>query len=571
MTSTAEDDVLAEQQLQASLRRVAEQSVHSLLTENCEESIPALSNPGRHIECRPTQISLPRTPLSPKLAVYCSPKLFGRTTSLEGASNFQSATGNQSGIDFSPLKKDDAEDNVRDFRERNAPMSPHHAPAIEYETHPKALSGEMGVKWETRQHSDQDINMEDVSSSSPKLAQIRVETALTTANALPNVCIGKPSSTLTNPWSMFASPTNLNSFPKHTLSSDFRFGNRSLSTMATSQGGAEKIDGFKACPSWLNEDVAQSQRIGLLKLPHNRVESLTVHETTNDSSRGPQKPSTSSFEAASGIISSAKEGDLNVNDDKQNGFGGLHSRRMTLISGQDKSLEIKRLFKSQRETTGMKWKPIGTARETIPSPRDSELIVHEDKQNNFFGGLHPSRMTLISEQEAPPPKKMLLQSNWEATGSSLVQLSPLQDTVKVQKELKNNEHMQRSGAIICSSKRLFTGEHPKDETQLTIKGIESLKKRYNYLDPTFPLGKVWSFVLREIAAILRTPFAYEYSPHTPEQKGYAIQLKTDFKVFRLRGPFCKKLGKEMITKKAVLYVIGGLFFFKQAAPALNGE
>jgi len=593
MTSAAEDDVHAEQQIQASLRRVvADQAAPSLPSETCEEQTPALSNPEHHIECRATHISLPtlpRTTLSPKLSVHCSSEAFKQSTALEHADGFLSATGDQSGIDFGPLQKDDVGDNVRDFCEENIPVSPHHPLTFEQDKHPKALSGVSVMESEARQYSDQDIIMEDVSSSSPNLPWIKAEMAWTSTPALP-----KPSSTVTNPWSIFASPTNLNAFPLPASSFDFRFGNQSSSTVTSSQAEAEKLNGFPACPSLFNKDVAQCQRTGMLKLPGNGVESLTVHRSAYDTSRYAQQPSTGSSEVADEKISSSEDRDLNAHDDKKNGFvNDIRPDRLAMISGQDKSVQIKMLSESQREC-GMKWKPSGTATEAIPPPsppRERDLIVHSDKQNDFFGGLHPSRMTLISEREPSLPQEMFLHSKWKPTGSNLVQRRPVQDMVKIPKGPRSNpvqwspvqdivkipkgpqykEHIQKIETSICSSKSLSTKDSLKAETQFAIEAIASLKKRYAPLDQSFPLGKEWFFALQEIAAIFRTTTQYDYTPHIPGQEGYTVQLKTDFKVFRLREHWSKKQGKEMITKKAVLYVIDGPFFFKQATSALNGR
>jgi hypothetical protein len=566
MTFAAEDDVQAEQQIHASFRRVADQAAPSLESKTREEQTPALSDPVRQIECGATHISVPRTSLSPKLPVYCSTKSLEQTTALKLKDDFLSTTGNQSGIDFGPVPEKEADDNVGDFSERNNLISPHHPLTVKQETRPEASSGVSIEEWETRQHTDQDINMEDVSSSSPKLPWIKAEIAWTSTPVLP-----KESSIVTNPWPMFASPAILNRFPKPTSSSDFPFGNQSSSSMTTSQRTAEKFGGFQACPTWFNGDVAQCQRSGILKLPGNRVEPLAVHESADDTSRFLQKLNTSSSEVAGETISCPDERDLNAHDDKRNGFvNDFRPRRLAMIPGQDKSPQMKWLSESQHETR-MIPKPKATVREANTPSRERGLIVHGDKQNDFFGGLHPSRMTLISEREPSPSEQMLSQSTWKPTGANLIQRGLVQDIVEIPKGPKNKEHVQKIETGICSSKRSSTKYWSKDETQFVIEGIESLKKRHTLLDQSFPLGKPWFFALQEIAAILRTPFVYDYSPHISDRNGHTIQLKTDFKVFRLREPLSKKQGKELITKKAVLYVIGGPFFFKQATPALNGR
>jgi hypothetical protein len=640
MTSAVEDDFQAEQQIHASLRRVVDQAVPSIRLESCEDQPPALSKPGLQIEglqieSRPTHTSPLKTPLSPMLPVYCSLKPPQQTIALRLMDDILSATGNQSGLDFSPVQENNADDSVRNFGENNILVSPHHPMPIGQDTQPKEeRSGVSVVEWEAEQYSDPDISMKDASSSSPTLPWIKAETAWASTLALP-----KASSQVTNPWSIFASPTNLNGLKKSALSSDFCFGDLTSSTVATSQREAEKVGGFQACPNWLNKDVAPCQRSSMLELPPNGVRSFAVHESSDFTSRFLQIPSTSTFEGAGETASSREEGKINAHDDKQNGFtndiqpdrlastfgrskslqmrrlpesqcetakrlkpsgtmkgavylprerglvahgekqngftNDLHPGQLAMASGQDKSLQMKRLSESQCET-GMKLKPSGTAREAIPLPRKLDLVVRDDKQNDFFGGLHPSRMTLISEREPSPPKKMLSQSKWKPTGANLVQCGPVQgssvqDIVQVPKESKLKEHIQKIETSICSSKKSSTNVDSMDGTQFAIEGIASLKKRYVFLDQSFPLCKAWFFALQEIAAILRTTLQYEYSPHTSDQQGYKIQLKTNFKVFRLRNYLSKKQGKEMITKKAVLYVIDGPFFFKQATPALNGR
>lgn len=505
MASAEEDDVQAEQQIQASLQRVAEDSVQSLPSEHSEEQTRSLSNAEGHIECGSAHVSLSKGHLSPRLAVCRSPKFRERTTCFQRADVFQPATGNQGSIKFGPLQEDDG-DGFRGLCERNAHMSPSYPPGIENETCPKALSGPMGSRWETRQHSDQDVNMEGLGSSAPKMSRITTEAALAPAVALPNAFTGTASSTATNPWSTFASSTEFHSFTTHTLSSAFPFGDRLSSTATTSPEGAEKVDGFKPCPSLFSEDVAQGQGSGRLKLQRNGRDALAVDESLTDSSRELQNSSTDSFE---------------------------------------------------------------TTKEATFPPRERDLNV-QDKQNSFFDGLQPSRMTLISGRKSPTPMKMLSGSQrkmtmmkWKPSASNIVQSSTPQDIVKVQKEKKSNERTHGSEAKSSSAR-----ECPKVETQSAVEGIESLKKRYAYLDPALASSKEWSFAWQEIAAILRTPFSYH---HIPWQKGYAMQLKTDFKVFRFHGPFSRKEGKEVITKKAVLYVLDGPFFFRQAAPALQSR
>lgn len=76
------------------------------------------------------------------------------------------------------------------------------------------------------------------------------------------------------------------------------------------------------------------------------------------------------------------------------------------------------------------------------------------------------------------------------------------------------------------------------------------------------------FAWQEIIAILRTSAHYYCFPL---QQGISVELHTNFKIFRFRGPFIDEAtSKDFITKKAVLHVIDGPFFFREAAPALKG-
>lgn len=101
-----------------------------------------------------------------------------------------------------------------------------------------------------------------------------------------------------------------------------------------------------------------------------------------------------------------------------------------------------------------------------------------------------------------------------------------------------------------------------------IEGIESLRKRYKHLNPDLPPGQEWMFAWQEIIAVLRTPAHYKCFP---VQGGFSVNLYTNFKIFRFQGPFADNpTSKDFITKKAVLHVIDGPFFFEDAEPALKG-
>jgi hypothetical protein len=205
-----------------------------------------------------------------------------------------------------------------------------------------------------------------------------------------------------------------------------------------------------------------------------------------------------------------------------------------------------------------------TANEGILADGEEDFNSCGDKDKGSVKGPHPRGLSMISDREAPALAEVL---------------SPPQSGAKA---ILSRTHEPFDKPQQKQNRKLDAGSNPQEypiTSSVTIEsfstntirsafeGIESLKKRYSHLSRAVPPGKEWLFAWQEITAIFRTSVSYAYFPW---KKGFSIQLRTAFKEFRLQGPFPKTAGKDAITKKAVLYVFDGPYFFKKAAPALNG-
>lgn len=385
--------------------------------------------------------------------------------------------------------------------------------------------------------SDQGVSMRSASSPPSDVGQTAEGTATTPAVPSSNTFGGTTSSTFMNPWSKFATAAGGSGFARHIVRAVLRGGNASSTTATGMEQELDEASKKYSAPSLLNEHVAQSRRA---------INITQLHDYEN----------------------------------KLVAAGATEITRRLSIDLSDES------FRRTSEVT--------------PTDRGAKLSGADDKQNEFFNGIHPSRLTMISNRNASMPadiKSHLRGGNKESIRTSKPTTSKPPNTSQIGKTQKKRGKSQKRNARkraakclgknpACNSKAKkhglnVEGTVPGDfnprrglknlsqvDVQFAIEGIESIKKRYPHLNPVLAQNKEWFFAWQEIAAVLRTHFSYEYIPW---QSGFATQLNTEFKVFRLRGPFKDKTeGKYIATKRAVLHVIDGPYFFKQAAPALAG-
>ena len=183
----------------------------------------------------------------------------------------------------------------------------------------------------------------------------------------------------------------------------------------------------------------------------------------------------------------------------------------------------------------------------VKAPKNKEQEIRDEEQENK------------KKQQSRRKKKQMA----KAVGKRRASNSPLYD-FKAKRTKLDDQH------TVASSTNLQRTFENLDSvgTPFAIEGIEGLVKRYKHLDSDLPPGKEWFYAWQEITAILRTPSHYKY---IALRTGFSMELHTNFKVFRLQGPFANKsTGKHVITKKAVLHVIDDPFFFEKAIPALEG-
>ncbi|ERF70832.1 hypothetical protein EPUS_02354 [Endocarpon pusillum Z07020] len=504
----SDDDAQAEHQIQASLQRATEEVIGLLH--------PAKhGNAGNGAERGTDTVTLDALPSEVQASV-AAPAFFSLKHSEQNgrfrhADLSQSATRIQNGVHFNVTLEEDGSR----LRELNGEVT-HISSSISTinggGTNLQASSGLENDRFGTNQLSsscDENPSAKDCSNSLHRQSHTVDETTADLQGASPNSPNRTTSSTVPNPWSVFAH-SDLDSFTKRTLSSVFSFGSRPSNKARTGAEEVEKHDDLKCCPILEMESTTQDQRCDRSELQTGDEDQIEVDETSHNVSREVQDASADSFV---------------------------------------------------------------TAREAPTPDREERVDAARDQSNSFFGGLHPSRMILVSNREAPPQTGLPPEScsdmaviTWKATGANTMPLSTQQEPSQIQKPKKKTTQITSNIARTSQSEGSSTRDCPKVEIRFLVEGIESVKKRYAYLNSTTIDSKEWSFAWQEITAIFRTPFSYHYDSW---QEGVSVQLKTDFKMFRFWGTFTKARAKEFITKKAVLYVIDSPFFFKQAVPALQ--
>lgn len=505
----SDHDAQAEHQIQASLQRATEDII-SLLPPAKHGTA---GNGAEHGTDTVTLDALPSEVRSSVAAPACfSLKHSEPNGRFRHADLSQSATRIQNSVHFIVTQEEDGS-RLRELNEATH-MSSFSSTINDGATNLKASSGLENDRFGTNQSSsscDEHPSTKDCSNSLHSQSHTVKEATVESQVASQNSPTRTPSSAVPNPWSAFAN-SDLDSFTKRTLSSVFSFGSRPSNKARTGAEEVQKNDDLECCPILEMETTKQGRRCDRSELQNGDEDQIEVDETSQNVSREVQNASADSFV---------------------------------------------------------------TAREAPTPNREERVDADGDQPNAFFGGLHPSRMILISNREAPaqtelPPKSRsdMAVITWKATGANTMPLSTQQEASQLQKAKKKTKQITSNNARTSQSEGLSTKDSPKVEIGFLVEGIESLKKRYAYLNSTATDSKEWSFAWQEIAAIFRTPFSYHYIPW---QKGFSVQLMTDFKMFRFWGPFTKARAKEVITKKAVLYVTDGPFLFKQAVPALQSK
>ena len=506
----SDDDAQAEHQIQASLRRAT-------------EDVISLLHPEKHGHARngaergADTVSLDALPSEVQSSVAAPASFSLRHSEQNGrfghANLSPSATRAQNDVHLNVNQEEDGS-RLRELNEGATHMSSFSSTINTGGTNLQASSGVENYRFGTSQHSsssDENLSTKDCSNSLHKQSRTVHKATVDSQVASQNSPARTTSSTVPNPWSAFAN-SDLDSFTKRTLASVFSFGSRPSNKARTGAEEVEENDDLRCCPLLEVGTTKQSQRCDRSELRNGDEDKVEVDETSHNVSRKVQDASADSFV---------------------------------------------------------------TAREAPTPDREERVDADGDNPNAFFGGLHPSRLIQISNRKATPPTEMPPESRsdmavvtWKATGANTMPLSTQQEVGQIQKAKKKTKPITSNNVRTNQSESSSTRDCPKVEIRFWVEGIESLKKRYAYLNSTGIDSKEWSFAWQEITAILRTPFSYH---HIPWQKEVSVQLKTDFKVFRFWGTFTKARGKEVITKKAVLYVIDGPFFFKQAAPALQSK
>ncbi|KAF7504005.1 hypothetical protein GJ744_002933 [Endocarpon pusillum] len=503
-----DDDAQAEHQLQASLQRATEDIISLLHPEKD-------GNAGNGADCGTATVTLDALPLEVQSSVAAPASFSHKHSEQNGrfrhADLSQSATRIPTGVHFNVTQEEDGS-RLRELNGEATRMSSSSSTINGGGTNLQASSGLENDLFGTNQSSsscDENPSAKDCSNSLHSQSHTVNEATVDLQVASQKSPTRTTSSTVPNPWSAFAD-SDLDRFTKRTLSSVFSFGSRPSKQARTGAEEVEKNDDLKCCPILEMETTEQGQRCDRSELQKGDEDQIEVDETSHDGCREVQDASADSFV---------------------------------------------------------------TAREGPAPDREERVDADTDQPNAFFGGLHPSRMILVSNREAPPPTELpaesrsdMAVSTWKATGANTMPLSTQQESAQIQKAKKQTKQITSNNARSSQSEGSFTRDCPKVEIRFLVEGIESLKKRYTYLNSTAIDSKEWSFAWQEITAIFRTPFSYHYDPW---HRGVSVQLKTDFKMFRFWGTFTKARAKEAITKKAVLYVIDGPFFFKQAAPALH--
>ncbi len=525
MASESDDDAQAEKQVQMSLQCSAGHLVGPPHSEACEERPQFLHDTEVSGECGGAIGLLPKAQSSSNVAVAYSPKHCERSRSFEHADVLQLATSKFSGT--GALQEDDA-GRSSELRE-STPHASHCCPAVHHSGSSPDVSSVVPESYlhakRPSSHSDQDVSMKDVSSQAPIMDQITNEAVGTPATASPKAFTGTRSFTSMKPWSRFATSACSGSFKMYTISSALRFGSQWSSTERT---------GNKPSSSMLNQYIAQNQG-SRLKLRHNGEGTYGIVETSNMLGQHVREPTPGSFETAREVRNTDHERDSSFRTGKQNDiFDGLHPDRLTMLSNGNALVPTAIPSESKGQGKQHGWKS------TASNPRP-----------------------LNTRQDIARAKKKKSENQEQTIADGKCSSSKSSSPKAEQHYLKNESNVAGFPTVGASLKFL-----PILETQFARKGIEYLKDRYPHLSSALPPGKEWSFAWQEIMTILRTTSSFDFIAW---QGGFSVQLNTDFKVFRLRGPFQKKRGKAVITRRAVLHVIDGPYFFRRAAPALAGK
>lgn len=364
--------------------------------------------------------------------------------------------------------------------------------------------------------------MRDASKAAPEMPLTTNEGAVGSDMALADAST-KASSTSLNPWSRFAKAPDVGGFTKKTLSNPPTHINRRSSTGEATCNVFAKMYRQRSRPDHLNEHVVNNQRSAIMRTPYRSNDEDALDFPTTCPTRHLGNSSAHSLKDArlTSLVDKAEKGnDLAIGEKEF--FGGLHPSRLGQISNQGES-EPAACYSQSHDNKAEK---VGRSKTYILTSANGQQTTSttRDKERTY-------------NQTAEKVKGPRLKTKGNA-GTAL-NLEPRF------KGLSNNT------------------------VQLFIDAVENLKKRYAHLRLISNGDKKdWVFAWQEITAIFRTSSNYNYIPC---RGGFKLQLHTDFKVFSLRGPFeTKATGKDIITRKAVLHVLDGPYFFRQAVPALEG-
>jgi hypothetical protein len=186
--------------------------------------------------------------------------------------------------------------------------------------------------------SDQGVSM---SASNPPsdVGQTTEGTATTPAVPSSNTFSGTTSSTFMNPWSKFATAAGGSGFARHIVPAVLRGGNTNSTTATDMEQELDEISKQYSAPSLLNEHVAQSRRAINITQLHDYENKLVAAGPTEVTRRLSIDLSDESFRRTSEVTPTDRGAKLSSADDKQNEFfNGIHPSRLTMISNRNASM-----------------------------------------------------------------------------------------------------------------------------------------------------------------------------------------------------------------------------------------
>ncbi len=417
----SDDDAQAEHQIQASLQHATE-NIFSLLYP--EEYGHAMK--GTEDGIGTSTLDALHSEVQPSVATPASFPLkhSEQNGRFQHADTSQSATKVQNGIHFDVTQEEAGSGSWKlDWEATHVSSSSSTVNAGG--TNLQTSNGLKSSRFGSSSGSDEVFSTKARSNSPHRTTRTVDEATVDFPVASQNLPTPTASLAVPNPWSTFAM-SGLNSSAKLLLASFFSFGSRSSNKERIGAEEVEKSDDPKYCPFAEVETAKKGQRGDRLELRHGDEDKTGVDETSQYPIRNIQDAGADSF-----VI----------------------------------------------------------AREAPTSDVEGRADPGGDKSNDFFGGLHPSRMILISDRNAPPQTEMLRKSRsdmamvtWKATGANTMPLSTQQEPGKIQKAKKETKQITSNNARMSQSESSCIRDCSRAEIHFLAEGIESLKKRYAYLN-----------------------------------------------------------------------------------------